>query len=52
LLALIPTVIGIWLGMRVRSRISQSQFEKGVTAMMVFMAASLFAKGLTEGWGG
>jgi uncharacterized membrane protein YfcA len=49
LLALIPTVIGIWLGMRVRSRISQAQFEKGVTVMMVLMALSLFAKGLTEG---
>lgn len=49
LLALIPTVIGIWLGMRVRSRISQAQFEKGVTVIMVFMGLSLFAKGLTGG---
>jgi uncharacterized membrane protein YfcA len=49
MLALVPTVIGIWLGMRVRSRISQGQFEKGVSVMMVFMALSLFAKGLNEG---
>jgi len=49
LIALVPTVIGIWVGMRVRSRISQAQFEKGVTVMMVFMALSLFAKGLTGG---
>jgi uncharacterized membrane protein YfcA len=48
-LALIPTVIGIRVGMSVRSRISQAQFEKGVTVMMVLMALSLFAKGVWEG---
>lgn len=47
-LALIPTVIGIRVGISIRARISQAQFEKGITWVMVFMAVSLFAKGLWE----
>jgi hypothetical protein len=46
-LALVPTVIGILVGIRIRSRISQAQFEKGITVVMVLMGASLIGKGLS-----
>ena len=45
--ALVPAVIGILAGIRIRSRISQAQFEKGITLVMVLMGASLIAKGLS-----
>ena len=44
--ALAPTVAGILAGTQIKSRISQSQFEKGITVVMVLMGASLVAKGL------
>lgn len=45
--ALVPAVIGIIVGIRIRVRISQAQFEKGITIVMVLMGASLIAKGLS-----
>lgn len=48
-LALIPTVVGILVGIRIRLRISQAQFEKGITWVMVLMGLSLISKGLHLG---
>ncbi len=45
--ALVPTVAGIVAGMQIRSRISQAQFEKGITIVMVLMGLSLMLKGLS-----
>ena len=45
--ALVPTVIGILVGIRIRSRISQAQFEKGITWVMVLMGLSLIGKGFS-----
>lgn len=45
--ALVPAVLGILVGIRIRMRISQAQFDKGITIVMVLMGASLIAKGLS-----
>lgn len=44
--ALAPTVAGIWVGIRIRYRISQAQFEKGITVVMLLMGVSLIGKGI------
>jgi uncharacterized membrane protein YfcA len=43
-LALIPTAIGIFVGQKIRSRISQPQFEKSLTFAMLFMGLSMLVK--------
>lgn len=45
--ALVPTVVGIYIGIKIRFRISQAQFERGITLVMLMMGASLIGKGLS-----
>jgi uncharacterized membrane protein YfcA len=45
-LALLPAAAGILVGQRVRSRISQSQFEKALPAVMVVVGLSMLYKAL------
>ena len=45
--ALVPTVAGIGVGIRIRMRISQAQFERGITFVMLMMGASLIVKGIS-----
>lgn len=44
--ALVPAVAGIYIGTRIRFRISQAQFERGITLVMLMMGVSLIGKGL------
>jgi len=44
--ALLPAAGGIMIGQKIRSRISQKQFEKALTVVMLVMGLSLLAKAI------
>ena len=43
--ALIPAVLGIFIGQKIRARISQKQFERAITVAMLLIGLSLISKG-------
>jgi uncharacterized membrane protein YfcA len=43
--ALIPAVLGIFIGQKIRARISQKQFERAITVAMLLIGLSLLSKG-------
>lgn len=44
--ALLPAIIGIYLGQKIRSRISHKQFEKSLTVAFLFIGIGLLSKAL------
>ena len=43
-IAMIPVAIGVYLGQKIRSKISQIQFERALTAILLLTGISLLAK--------
>jgi uncharacterized membrane protein YfcA len=45
-IALIPSFLGIFVGLQIRKRINQAQFEKSLTVLLLLTSIGLFAKAL------